>query len=179
VNALVVATAAALLAIERLAYVWIWYRPQQFASLCERRGGEIDPVEALQRLFRMFKVLQISVFLGWCVWWGQGELRFHQAEGLPLALGLAMVGLGQALNFAVFHRLGTAGVFYGVRFGHDIPWCSRFPFSVMENPQYVGAVLSIWGFFLIARFPEPDWLVLPMIETVYYALGARFEGQDE
>ena len=35
--------------------------------------------------------------------------------------------------------------------------------------------MSIWGFFLIMRFPHGDWFVLPALETVYYALGAYYE----
>jgi hypothetical protein len=48
----------------------------------------------------------------------------------------------------------------------------------VAHPQYVGAVLTIWGVFLIVRFPHGDWLVLPALETVYYALGARFESSE-
>ena len=44
-----------------------------------------------------------------------------------------------------------------------------------DDPQYVGTVLSIWGFFLVMRFPHDDWLVLPVLETIYYTLGARLE----
>jgi methylene-fatty-acyl-phospholipid synthase len=56
-----------------------------------------------------------------------------------------------------------------------LPWCRAFPFSVLQHPQYVGTVLSIWGFFLVMRFPHDDWYLLPIVETVYYALGAYFE----
>ncbi|HVN30321.1 MAG TPA: methyltransferase [Candidatus Binataceae bacterium] len=59
--------------------------------------------------------------------------------------------------------------------GHEIAWISAFPFSVLRHPQYAGAVLSIWGFFIGMRFPHPDWLVLPGLETLYYLFGAFFE----
>jgi methylene-fatty-acyl-phospholipid synthase len=75
----------------------------------------------------------------------------------------------------VFRRLGEVGVFYGNRFGYDVPWSEQFPFSVLKHPQYVGATLSIWGFFLMMRFPHNDWLMLPSLETVYYILGSYFE----
>ena len=73
------------------------------------------------------------------------------------------------------HRLGTVGVFYGDRLGHDVAWCERFPFSFCAHPQYVGVVLTIWGFFFGMRFPHDDWFVLPALETLYYAVGARLE----
>ena len=66
-------------------------------------------------------------------------------------------------------------MYYGVRFGHEVPWCRDFPFSLLKHPQYVGAVMSIWGFFLVMRFPHGDWFVLPALEAVYYALGAYCE----
>lgn len=92
-----------------------------------------------------------------------------------VALGLGLVLLGQLLNGGVFYRLGEIGVFYGNKFGYQVPWCREFPFSVFRHPQYAGALLSIWGFFLIMRFPHRDWYWLPVVETLYYAIGARLE----
>jgi len=82
---------------------------------------------------------------------------------------------GQALNVSVFHRLGKIGVFYGNKLGYRIPWSRKFPFSCLKHPQYVGALLTIWGFFLVMRFPYDDWYLLPVLETVYYGFGAYFE----
>jgi hypothetical protein len=79
------------------------------------------------------------------------------------------------LNMSVFYRLGKVGVFYGRQLGYEIPWCRAFPFSLLRHPQYVGTLLSIWGFFLVMRFPHNDWYLLPTLETVYYVLGAYFE----
>jgi methylene-fatty-acyl-phospholipid synthase len=87
-----------------------------------------------------------------------------------------LVILGQGLNLGVFYRLGSSGVFYGNRFGHQIPWCREFPFSFFDHPQYVGALASIWGFFITMRFPYHDWYLLPALETVYYGIGAWLEG---
>jgi methylene-fatty-acyl-phospholipid synthase len=68
-------------------------------------------------------------------------------------------------------------MFFGDRLGHDVPWCRSFPSSVLTHPQYVGAVLSIWGFALVVRFPERDWVLVPMLETVFYVAGAYLEGR--
>jgi hypothetical protein len=46
---------------------------------------------------------------------------------------------------------------------------------VAAHPQYVGVALTIWGVFLILRFPHGDWMVPPALETAYYILGARLE----
>ena len=60
-------------------------------------------------------------------------------------------------------------------FGHDVRWRYGFPFSWFRHPQYVGTVATIWGVFLALRWPHPDWIVLPLIETAYYVAGAWLE----
>src|SRR5262245_18194562 len=130
--------------MERVAYACIWHRPSAFRALCER-GRLGEPVDALERLFYGFKLLQLAVFFAWC--W-----HFGAASGWPRGwespggwLGLARLGVGQTLNLSVFLRLGRVGVFYGNCFGHATTWCQGFPFSLLGHPQYAGAVLSIWG----------------------------------
>jgi methylene-fatty-acyl-phospholipid synthase len=171
------ALAAVLLGIERICYVAIWRAPAVFLALCERLTPalRIGPVEALAWLFGAFKVLQVWVFVMWCYVHSGGTLAPQSADGWPHAVGSILVAVGLALNAAVFYRLGVVGVFYGSRLGHDVPWCDEFPFSHFRHPQYVGAVLSIWGFFLVMRFPAPDWMLLPLLETAYYTAGARLE----
>jgi hypothetical protein len=169
--------AAILLGLERLCYIWVWHAPETFRAACARAplssvGG---CVENLRLLFCGFKIVQIGVFVGWCYVCGDGSLIPGSAAPWAVAVGVASLVLGQWLSASVFHRLGQIGVFYGNRFGYRTPWCQRFPFSWFDHPQYVGAVLSIWGFFMVMRFPNADWYVLPAIETVYYAMGARFE----
>lgn len=134
-----------------------------------------EPVDALRRIFYCFKALQLLVFVGWCYSYGDGSLRPASGSLLPPAAGLLLIAIGQVLNIGVFFRLGNNGVFYGNRFGFEIPWNSAFPFSLLKHPQYVGAVLSIWGFFIAMRFPRPDWHLLPVLESVLYFLGACFE----
>jgi protein-S-isoprenylcysteine O-methyltransferase Ste14 len=56
-----------------------------------------------------------------------------------------------------------------------VPWCQGFPYSLFKHPQYVGTLLSIWGFFLLMAFPHDGWYLIPMLETVYYTGGAYFE----
>jgi hypothetical protein len=176
------ALAAALLSVERACYAFAWRRTPSFVELCERLaplGGE--PLQVLERLFYGFKALQLGVFAGWCLVHAHGALwpLAARAELPVLLLGAGAVAVGQALNFAVFHRLGRTGVFYGNRLGYEVPWCEGFPFSVLRHPQYVGAVLSIWGLFLVARFPNPDWIALPLLETLYYVLGAHLESDPD
>jgi methylene-fatty-acyl-phospholipid synthase len=169
--------AAILLSLERVAYIWAWHYPESFRRFCERdlRGLLDEPVTALRRLFYFFKALQILVFLAWCYHFGNGSLIFARESVLPVAVGMILVIAGQMLNIGVFYRLGTVGIFYGNRFGHELPWCDEFPFSLLNHPQYTGALISIWGFFIAMCFPRPDWFLIPVLETVYYCLGALLE----
>lgn len=86
-----------------------------------------------------------------------------------------MIVFGQFLNFSVFFRLGKTGVFYGAQFDYPVPWVSAFPFSFIRHPQYLGVLLSIWGFFIVMRFPNDDWLYLPLLQTAYYVWGVYHE----
>ncbi len=163
--------AALLLGLERLFYLWAWNRPQRFMAWCDRtkRGA---PVDVLERGMVFFKLLQAAVFLGWCLLRAPG-LMWPGSGGLGAALaGLGLILVGQFLNYSVFRRLGRVGVFYGIRFGLRVPWCTDFPFSLLKHPQYVGALLSIWGLFLLIRFPHSDWFFLPALGTLYYTAGA-------
>ena len=90
-------------------------------------------------------------------------------------MGGVLIALGQLLNLGMFVQLGKIGVFYGNKLCYQVPRCQGFPFSLLRHPQYVGAVLSVWGFFMTTRFPYDDWFILPVLQTGYYVLGAYLE----
>jgi phosphatidyl-N-methylethanolamine N-methyltransferase len=174
------AVAAALLAVERASYAVVARLPGTFARLCARlapsvRGG---PVAVVGRLGWAFKMLQVTVFGLWC--WVHGGVTVS-AEEEPLVLPLAgtLVAVGQMLVLTTFYRLGRIGVFFGDRFGYQLRRCREFPFSLLAHPQYVGTVLTIWGLFLVRRFPHDDWYALPVVETLYYAVATRLESPGE
>mgnify|MGYP006274276003 CR=1 FL=1 len=174
---LVTLLAAALLSVERLTYRYAWKRPGRFAARVRRTRflRTSDPVQGLRSLFVGFKLIQVGVLLGWCMWFGRTWLPLPEAPPVAITAGVTLIVIGQILNASVMHRLGNEGVFYGNRFGRDIPWQTGFPFSLVAHPQYLGALASVWGFMLAMRFPNPDWVVVPLISTVYYAAGARLE----
>jgi methylene-fatty-acyl-phospholipid synthase len=166
--------AAILLSLERVTYALAWHRPDRFDRVTRRLGFR-DPVTGLEAFFYGFKLVQGLVFAGWCAYFGALAGWPPGLATVPAVAGAALVVIGQTLNGAVFLRLGRVGVFYGNRFGHPVPWCDGFPFSLLDHPQYAGAVISIWGLFLLARFPHDDWFALPLLETAYYAIGAHLE----
>lgn len=164
--------AGALLGLERVCYVWIARAPQSFRA-CVARAHLGNPVKVVETLFYAFKALQLSVFVGWC-YLHTGSLS-PTAPAAVIAAAAVVLVAAQALVMSAFYRLGRVAVFFGDRFGHEVPWCREFPFSALPHPQYFGAVLSIWAFFAAMRFPHPDWYLLPAVETVYYAGAAMLE----
>lgn len=173
----VLSVCAVLLSFERITYYFVSRYPRLWQALCARYPLSVfaNPVDALRKLFYGFKVLQLGVFWGWCVVFGHSLIPLPSAPMAGWIAGAGLVGFGQLLNLSVFSRLGTVGVFYGAQLGHSVPWVEGFPFSLIRHPQYLGTLMSIWGFFIVMRFPHGDWFYLPLLETVYYAWGAYCE----
>jgi methylene-fatty-acyl-phospholipid synthase len=169
--------AALVLSVERACYVAIARAPESFRARCARpdvaRFG--PPLAIVEKLFYAFKVIQAAVFAAWCAVHAGGSLRPTCDVPVVLALASGAIVVGQTLSLAVFYRLGRTGAFFGDRLGYQVPWCDAFPFSLLAHPQYVGAVLTIWGVFVVMRFPGDDWYLLPAVETVLYAVGAALE----
>ena len=168
---------ALLLSLERITYYAVANRPERWHALCQRPplAALGPPVDVVHKLFYGFKVIQGAVFLGWCAMMAGTWLPLPTAGPLMLGTGVALAGVGLFLNASVFARLGRVGVFYGSELGHRVPWVEGFPFSVLKHPQYMGALALIWGFFIIMRYPHPDWFYLPLLETALYLWGAHHE----
>ena len=51
------------------------------------------------------------------------------------------------------------------------------PLAFLDRHQcdYVGTLLTIWGGFMLVRFPHDDWYALPILETLYYLAGMWLE----
>jgi len=171
------AVAAVLLAIERACYLAIGRAPDAFLVLSTRcgPGRRIGPTAVVERLFYAFKALQFGVFIAWCYVHGGGFPLPAPNEPLVIALALALAVAGQILVVATFYRLGRTGVFFGDQLGFAVSRCREFPFSLLAHPQYVGTLLTIWGGFLLVRFPHDDWYALPVLETIYYLVGMWLE----
>lgn len=122
-----------------------------------------------------------------------------QVTALQWVATLALMGAGQVLNVGIYKAIGKAGtrlvplpvlaslvvvrylgagVYYGTRLGRTIPWVSGFPFNVVRHPQYVGAVLTIWGLYaltLTAAHNAAGYLPLMLIWSLMYLPTALIE----
>ncbi|QLG74666.1 hypothetical protein HG535_0G05490 [Zygotorulaspora mrakii] len=65
-------------------------------------------------------------------------------------IGYLLIGSGQVLVCSAFYQLGITGTYLGDYFGilmDDI--VTSFPFSVSNNPMYLGSTLSFLGYSLL------------------------------
>lgn len=170
--------ASFLLSFERITYLLIWRQPDTFMKWAEALRIAPDPVSTLERLFYGFKLLQLMVFATWILTYSDTVVPLPSGNTISQGFAAGLIVIGQILNLSTFWQLGRKGIFYGVRFGHNIPWCNGFPFSVCPHPQYLGTVMSIWGLFLLFLYPGLEWILIPAVQTVFYFLGAHFENSD-
>src|SRR5262245_33996678 len=107
------AVAAVLLSFERVFYIWVSRRPDSLTPAAEAlsaRAIAADRVDVLRWAFCAFKALQAAVFAWWCAVFGQGHIWTPPAPPI-LAAAAGLMSVGQFLNFSVFYRLGSVGVF--------------------------------------------------------------------
>ena len=50
----------------------------------------------------------------------------------------------QWLNIGIFQAIGHAGVYYGFKLGHTIPWVDGFPFNVVRAPTPAAALCALY-----------------------------------
>lgn len=162
------------LAMPHLLYGFIWF----FPSVWRRWFGN-QSVVVFDSIAWVLKVIQFGMTV---VWWSharapQPAIDLGQLSALNVIAGLAVVGAGQTLNIGIFRAIGHVGVYYGFKLGHKVPWVDGFPFNVVSHPQYVGAVLSVWGLVLALWQQRPDGtLLVAAYWTLLYAITAVQEG---
>ncbi|KNA24706.1 hypothetical protein SOVF_012850 [Spinacia oleracea] len=109
-------------------YYWLWNQPQKWVNLC---GKHNDPSKIMAFVSHFLKLVQfLSLY-------SVSSLSWPPFYFWPLFLA------GQFLNFRVYQLLGESGTYYGVRFGKSIPWVTEFPFGYINDPQYVGSIMSL------------------------------------
>ncbi|GAB2293669.1 hypothetical protein Dimus_027882 [Dionaea muscipula] len=140
-------------------YYWLWTYPQTWVNLC---GKVRDPSTAMARVSYLLKVLQFASFFSVSSLSWPPPLYFW-----PLAL------FGQFLNFRVYQLLGESGVYYGARFGKNIPWVTEFPYGYVKDPQYVGSTLTVLACL--------SWIPFPyvLLSCLFYVLMIFLESKED
>lgn len=115
-------------------YTWLWWFPASWIRLIR----PIDPcwgMSSIAHVLKLWQGLIICLTVDWAA-----------ASALPYwmyAAGFALAAVGQHLNVLVYAKLGHDGVYYGARFGKTIPWVYDYPYSLVRDPQYVGALITL------------------------------------
>jgi methylene-fatty-acyl-phospholipid synthase len=86
-------------------------------------------------------------------------------------LGTLLILKGQLLNLYCFYLLKEEGIFYGNQYNKKLLWITSFPYNILNNPQYLGVVISIWGLW----FNTTDPYTIPILSSVLYYMGAKIE----
>jgi methylene-fatty-acyl-phospholipid synthase len=102
-------------------------------------------------------------------------LRSYTLEFTPLTiLEIILVLLGQALNLGVYATLGTTGVYYGVRFGEQVPWVTGFPFNLgFPDPQYWGCILTLVGLLNLFQLKNQPYYVFVLVLAYLVMMGVE------
>lgn len=153
-----------------LSQVCHW--PKQISQIAPKNK---EP-EFIFKAVQVFKLVQMFAFALWYVL----RLGFRIPTVVPpahiTAVAFTLMVFGQTLNLCVWDRLGVEGVCYGVKFGCHVPFCTKFPYNTFNHPQYLGAVLTVWGMFLFLSAAQPtDWFTVPLIETTLYYVSTKLE----
>uniref|UniRef100_A0A1D2ABM8 phosphatidyl-N-methylethanolamine N-methyltransferase n=1 Tax=Auxenochlorella protothecoides TaxID=3075 RepID=A0A1D2ABM8_AUXPR len=143
------------LALPHLLYAYIWFNSSTWLKTFGKKS-----VQRFETAAWLLKVLQFSSVIYW--------YSVKKPEGVilgsisPFAAGISLVLLaaGQALNIGIYRAIGHAGVYYGFKLGHKVPWVEGFPFNVVSHPQYVGSVLSVWAAAILVWAQGPAGLGL-------------------
>jgi methylene-fatty-acyl-phospholipid synthase len=142
--------------LSSLLYTLIWLRPRLWLALCSHPSlAGIAPTRAMALCAHALKALQFALCAALFL-----EQQPHSARPSLLAAflangiknilpGAALLVLGQHLNYCVYVLLGEEGVYYGSKLGCAIPWVREWPYSHVRDPQYVGALASLLGAFLL------------------------------
>merc|ERR1712216_939345 len=134
-------------AIPHVWYVRLWRAPQHWKSRCAKKG--LDPSKEMARYAMCLKAAQFVAFILWVssvtsikrLVQHIKHMLTHVDNGIFLP-ALALLLVGQALNLGSFRAIKVEGIYYGVKFGKPIPWCSTWPYGGLvsvPHPQYVGS----------------------------------------
>lgn len=166
---------ALVLGPERLVYGFVYhYTPtfRRLAGLGKTGKADLTIMHTLVSTFKVVQVCAVASDLGPKIKWSLplDAMLADQSSIARLALGLALVAIGQLLNVSIYYAIGSVGVHYGHQLGHTVPWCTGWPFTWLANPQYIGVVLTFWGIYLALApsWTDYTWFTIPLVISFWY-----------
>lgn len=167
---------------ERIMYATIMRTAKPVARWC--KALDLNPCSMMETFVTGFKVVQFTYVMNDIVNTHSQEWERIQQFDLQLlcvVIGLPLLIVGQILNLAVYRTIGRKGVYYGTQFGvpTGMPWCTGFPYNRLENPQYIGVILTFWGIYYIlasSAHPLNSFFAVPWAATIVYGWSCKYEG---
>ena len=187
-----VALVLGVFAVPHALYCWLWFNAKKWQAFAAPLSSR-PPEELFGYLAHCIKFAQFAAL----AWWLFGNEpgfatpafwvdKLRAAPAYLASLGVAravlaaqLVAVGQFLNSAVYATIGATGVYYGVKFGAHVPWVHGFPFSVVPDPQYLGAALTWGAVVLVAATPDTTARgvhALACGTTAFYLFSSIVEG---
>ena len=97
-------------------------------------------------------VVQFSAVVYWYALRSPSGVALAAVPPAAWAAAALLVAAGQALNIGIFKAIGHAGVYYGFKLGHKVPWVDGFPFNVVQHPQVRRRLEGVGGWGAVASF---------------------------
>lgn len=167
--------------VERACYTVVWTKSEYFLRVSKRMPLRLlgsRPTEVVYKLFLLNKIFQMGPQLAFLVLRGSNVSPLDWGK-IPLyqwITGLQLILLGQFLNSAIYRAIGKKGVYYGVRLGEPVPYCTGFPFNVVTaHPQYLGCISTCIGCYVLWTTPQLEaagsWGLVIMQILQYFYMG--------
>jgi hypothetical protein len=176
-----------LLILPYLFYTYLWHFPTLWCQMSESLG--MHSSNSMKYIAHCMKIIQFTVLLKFGgvafphyfsivnEYLPKGyEVNTYEFEmNMMAAIDIALVGFGQALNYGVYKSLGTVGTFYGVRFGHHVPWVTGFPYNLgISDPQYWGSILTLIGSLNLLQTKNNTFYVWALILSYFYMMAVEY-----
>mmetsp|Transcript_35734 Transcript_35734/g.79506 ORF Transcript_35734/g.79506 Transcript_35734/m.79506 type:complete len:192 (-) Transcript_35734:789-1364(-) len=151
-------------------YAFIWFLPKLWRRAFGNQSVQVFATTAL-----LGKIVQFSS-VGLWIWVTRPTgvcFSLPQVDLWQWLTGVSIVVMGQALNHGVYATLGVAGVYYGKKLGHKVPWVYGWPFNFCPHPQYVGSAITVWGALITwhNQLPEGAWFIASVWSALYFITG--------
>jgi len=133
--------------LSHILYYVIWNYPTDFVNFSQEL--KLSPFKLMSNVAYIQKILQILFIYSYSI---NNNTIIPYLENLNVG-NIMLIGIGQTLNLSVYYKLGIRGVYYGNKFGLELPYITTFPYNIrINNPQYIGCILTLCGLYPLISF---------------------------